>query len=150
MRQHLEPQRAGERRGFQKLPLRSSPSRKVSPLREPTRRACFFEPEIIGAEAAGRDEAVGGGLGELDEQPGLGDAGDPRLEGRADARGEWAAISRSAFRVRPPWRAAGAGNAFGDVGEPAARPPPIRPARVQRADQRAMDDEFRIAADSAR
>lgn len=44
--------------------------------------------EIFRAEGSDRDQAVGAGLGELDEQAGARDAGDAALEARTDAVGE--------------------------------------------------------------
>src|SRR5205814_3722440 len=74
---------------------RPAPPRRVAP--SPDRRAdaprrsiadqCMAGlviPEIIIAEAAGRDEAVSAGVVELDEQPRPGDAADAAFEGRAD------------------------------------------------------------------
>jgi hypothetical protein len=44
--------------------------------------------EIFSPQRADRDQAVGAGVAELDEQPGAGDAGDAALKGRADTVGE--------------------------------------------------------------
>src|SRR5215470_7659085 len=50
--------------------------------------AVLVVAKIIGADGARRDEAVGAGVVELDEQAGAGGARDVALEGRADAVGE--------------------------------------------------------------
>src|SRR5262249_59622345 len=50
--------------------------------------AALVVAEIMGADGARRDEAVGAGVVELNEQAGAGSPGDVALEGRADAVGE--------------------------------------------------------------
>ena len=107
--------------------------------------------EIFVADGARRDEAVGAGLVELDEQAGARDAGDAAFEGRADAVGE-------EMRDQPvDGLALGLHGAAlgGRDAAPRSRPSAARScavrqavgAELQRADQRAMHDQVGIAAD---
>ena len=107
-------------------------------------------PEIIIAEAAGRDEAVSAGVVELDEQPRPGDAADAAFEGRADLLAQEMRdepVDRLALRLHgAPLRA---GNIGRDLAE-RAHVVAVRQAVVaalHRADQRPVDDEVGIAAD---
>ena len=75
LREKLESQRAGDRRGLDQAHGR--------PVAEPVRLAAAVADEgvailviaeILAADGARRDESVGAGVVELDEQPGAGDA----------------------------------------------------------------------------
>src|SRR5215475_3568225 len=85
----FESQRAGDRRRLHQLdgdavaePVRLAAA--VADQRMPT----LVVAEEIGADGARRDEAIGAGVVELDEQAGAGGAGNVPFEGGADAVGE--------------------------------------------------------------
>src|ERR1700731_2116625 len=88
-RQQFEPQRAGYRGCFYQT--------YIDDVTEPVhgtaacadqRVACLIVIEILRPQRADRDQAVGAGIAELDEQPGAGDAGDAALKSSSDAVGE--------------------------------------------------------------
>ena len=85
----LEPERARDRRCLDELYLDAvaEPVGLAGAIADHG-VALFVVAVIVRPDRRGRHEAVGAGLGELDEQPGPGDAGDPALEGRADPVGE--------------------------------------------------------------
>src|SRR6516165_4279299 len=85
----FESQRARDRRGLDQ-PHRDAIAEAVrlAALSADQGMAVLVVAEIIGADGARRDEAVGAGVVELDEQAGAGGARDVALEGRADAVGE--------------------------------------------------------------
>ena len=105
--------------------------------------------EIIVAERAGGNEAVGAGVGELDEQPGVGGAGDAALETGADLFGEEGRDQAvGGLALGGHGAALGGGNARGDFGQLfAAHLGQAAGAEVQRAHQRAMHDQIGVAAD---
>src|SRR6516162_7124480 len=82
LRQQLEAQRAGNRHGFDKT-HRHLVAQAVGLAGRVTdqRMGSFVITEEVIAERARRDEAVGAGLVELDEQARAGDAADMSLEG---------------------------------------------------------------------
>ncbi len=106
--------------------------------------------EIFRAKGSDRDQPVGAGLAQLDEQAGAGDAGDAALETRADAVGEVMrdqAVDGLALRLhRAPL---GQRNMRGDLTEGFRRLAVGQGAfaEPERADQRAVHDEIGIAAD---
>ena len=81
--------RAGDRRGLDQ-PHRDAIAEPVglAAAVADQRVAVLVIAEIVVADGARRDEAVGAGVVELDEQAGAGHAGDAALERRADAIGE--------------------------------------------------------------
>src|SRR4051794_26268734 len=86
--QQLEPQRAGDRR-------RLDQAHRDAIAEPPGLAGAVADQRVFGlvvaekivADGACRDEAVGAGLVELDEQAGAGRTADAALEGRADAVG---------------------------------------------------------------
>src|SRR6202451_3408369 len=87
MAHELETQGAGDRRCFDQF----HGHRIAEPMgfRVPDEgAAAFVETKIFVADEARRDESVGAGVVELDEQAGAGDAGNMAVEGRADPIGE--------------------------------------------------------------
>src|SRR5262245_59087733 len=89
LRQKLESQGAGDRRGLDQA--------HGAPVAEPVglaaavadqRVAILVIAEIFAPDGARRNEAVGAGIVELDEQAGARDPRDVAVEGRADAVGE--------------------------------------------------------------
>src|SRR5258708_7295418 len=112
--------------------------------------AVLVVAEIIRADGARRDEAVGAGVVELDEQAGAGGARDVALEGRADAVGEEMgeqAVEGLAFRFHG---AALGGRGLGaDLAERGGRllPRPARAAGLQGAGEAPVDAEGGGTAD---
>src|ERR1700724_3275397 len=87
MAHELETQGAGDRRGLDQL----HGHRIAEPMgvgMADERAGAFVKTKIFAADKARRDEAVGAGVVELDEQAGAGDAGNMTVEGGADAIGE--------------------------------------------------------------
>src|SRR5262249_31106434 len=87
--EELETERAGDRRRLDQ----AHRHRVAEPVARPAavadeRMATLFIAEILGADVARRDEAVGARVVELDEQAGAGDAGDVALERCPDALGQ--------------------------------------------------------------
>ena len=87
--QKLEAERAGDRRRLDEL-HRDAVAEPVRLARAVADHGVhgLLVAEIFVADGARRNEAVGAGVVELDEQAGAGDAGDAALEGGADAVGE--------------------------------------------------------------
>ena len=85
----FESQRARDGRGLDE-PHRDAIAEagRLAAARADQGVAVLVVAEIIGADGARRNEAVGAGIVELDEQAGAGGARDVALEGRADAVGE--------------------------------------------------------------
>ena len=107
--QKLEAQRAGDRRRLDQLD-RDAVAEPVASRRcgrRPCACAVLVVAEVLVADGARRDEAVGAGVVELDEQAGAGDAGDAALEAsrRCGRRGSARSAGRRS-RARPSWRAA--------------------------------------------
>src|SRR5215813_10822395 len=89
IRQQLEPQRAGDRYSFYQTDVDDVPQ----PVHGTAARADESMPrlviiEIFRTQRTDRHQPVGAGIVELDEQAGAGDAGNPALEGGADAIGK--------------------------------------------------------------
>src|SRR5262245_27684731 len=87
--QQLEAERAGDRRGLDQ-PHRyrvAEPVGLAAGIAD-QRMAVLLIAEIFVADRARRDETVGAGIVELDEQAGAGDAGNVALERGADPVGE--------------------------------------------------------------
>src|SRR6516165_3511742 len=112
--------------------------------------AVLVVAEIIGADGARRDESVGAGVVELDEQAGAGGARDVALEGRADAVGEEMgeqAVEGLAFRFH------GAALTSRDLRADLAEGGDVllrwqfAVAEPQGADEAAMDDEVGVTSD---
>ena len=87
MSDKLKSERAGDRRRLDEL-HRDRIAEPVPHSAADKRAAGFVEAEILVADGAGRDKAVGAGLVELDKQAGTRDAGNVSIEGRADAVGQ--------------------------------------------------------------
>src|SRR5438876_7185762 len=89
LRQQFEPQRAGDRCCFYQTDVDHVPQPvHGTAARADQRMAGLVIVVIFATERADRDQPVGAGVLELDEQPGAGDAGDAALKRRADAIGE--------------------------------------------------------------
>ena len=89
LRQQFEPQRARHRGCF----YQTNVDHVTQPVhgtaaRADQRVAGLVVIEIFRSQGADRDQAVGAGIAELDEQSGPGDAGDAALKGGPDAIGE--------------------------------------------------------------
>src|SRR5262245_47875893 len=87
--QELEAKRAGDRGGFDQL----DGDTVAQPMSFAAATADhgvprLFVTEVVVADGAGWNEAVGAGAVELDEQAGARDAGNAAFEGRADPVGE--------------------------------------------------------------
>ena len=81
LRQHLEAQRAGEGRGFDQPHLdRVAEPEGLAAARADQGAARLLEAVIVGAEAAGGDEAVGAGVAQAHEQADARHAGDARAK----------------------------------------------------------------------
>src|SRR5271163_4155145 len=87
MAHELETQGAGDRRGLDQF----DGDRVAEPVGfgiADKGAASFVEAEILVADKAGRDKAVGAGLVELDEQSGARHTGNMPAKGRPDAVGQ--------------------------------------------------------------
>ena len=144
-----EVQRSGDRRRLDEF--------DGDGIAEPVRRgaadkgaACLVKAKIFLADAASRNETVGAGLVEFDKESGARDRGNVAVENRADAVGQEMGdqpIGGFTFGFHGP--AFGSGDVRRNLGKP-ARIGVVRQAvgpELERADQRAMDNEIGIAAD---
>src|SRR5713226_4521613 len=104
---------------------------------------------IVVRQAADRDESVGAGLAECDEQPSTGDAVDAAAEGRADALGE----KRGSVAVRgaalgSSSAALGHGNVLSDGDEILGLGRrQSAGTKIETRDERAVHQEIGVAAD---
>ena len=118
--------------------------------RSDQRMARLVVVEIFSPKRADRDETVGAGVGQFDEQAGTGDAGDAALKGRPNAIGEKMrdqAVGGLALGLHGS--PLGDGNLGRDLAE-GFRRLGLRQrafAQPQAADQRAMHDKIGIPAD---
>ena len=106
--------------------------------------------EVFGPERADRDQSIGAGVGEFDEKPRAGDAGNAALKGCPDTVGEEMrnqAVSGFAFRLHGA--ALGDGDLRCDLAQ-ALHSFGLRQrafAKAQAPDQCAMHDEVGISPD---
>src|ERR1700692_2659358 len=117
MAHELETQGAGDRRGLDQL----HGDRIAEPMGFGMANECaaaFVKAEIFVADEARRNETVGAGVVELDEQAGAGDAGYMAVEGRADPVGQKVRDQPvGGLALRLHGAALGGGNAGGDLGQ---------------------------------
>src|SRR5881227_3397070 len=110
----------------------------------------FVKTKVLLADAARRNKTVGAGVVELDEQPGACHPGNMPVENCTDTIGQEVRnqpIGGLAFGLHGA--AFGCGNISRNFGK-ASRVGSIRQsihAELERADQRAMDDEIGVATD---
>ena len=114
------------------------------------RMGALLVTKIFIAQGRGRNEAVGAGVVELDEQAGSGDAADAPLEDDTDAIGkEMGDQAIDGLALGHHGAPLGGGNARGNFTERThglgSRQAVV--AELEGADQGAMDDEVRVAPD---
>ena len=146
----LEPQRAGDRRGLDK-PYGDRIAQAVGCRAADKGVGGFVVAEVfVAPDGARRDEAVGAGLVELDEQARARDARYVAVEGGADPVGEEVRDQPvGGLALGLHGAALGGGNAGGDFRQRTdvgALRQPVG-AELLRADQGAMHDQVGVAAD---
>ena len=111
----------------------------------------LVEAEIFIADKARRNQTVGAGFVEFDEQAGAGDAGNMAVETwRRRDRRENARSAGRRSRARPSWRGVRSPRCWRrfrqarGLSVPSGKP---SGAELERADQRAMHDQIGVAAD---
>src|SRR6516225_3694284 len=144
-----EAERAGDRRRLDKFDGHriTKPARRGAADESATG---FVKAKVLLADAARRNKTVGAGFVELDEQSGARHPGNMPVENRPDAIGQEVSDQPiGGFALGLHGAAFGGGNVGRDFGK-AARVGGIGQtvsAKLERADQGAMDDEIGIAAD---
>ena len=134
LRQKLESQRTRDRRGLDQAHGHAvaEPVGLAAAVAD-QRVTVFVIAEILAADRARRNEPVGAGIVELDEQSGAGDAGNVSVESarRCGRRGNARAAGRR-FRARPSWRGARPPRCAPTSRRACARPraPAARPRRA--------------------